>query len=104
MEPVNKISDLQVGDPWDESTQIGPVLNERRFNRIMTYIEDGQVDGAEILCGGKPSAKPKGNHRADSHQEGKSLLGRPDDSSGRFSYSLPLRTYSFQLQAEVRFL
>ncbi|MGO4118657.1 aldehyde dehydrogenase family protein [Rhizobium ruizarguesonis] len=59
---VNKISDLQVGDPWDESTQIGPVLNERQFNRIMTYIEDSQVDGAEILCGGKPGAKPKGNY------------------------------------------
>ncbi len=59
---VKRIGALKVGDPWDESTQIGPVLNERQFNKVMSYIEDSLVDGAEILCGGKPSGKPKGNY------------------------------------------
>ncbi len=36
-----RIGAFKVGDPWEEDTQIGPVLNRRQFDRIMGYIEQG---------------------------------------------------------------
>lgn len=53
---------MKVGDPWEESTSIGPVLNDRQFDRIMRYIVDSVAGGAEIVCGGKPSSFSKTGH------------------------------------------
>ncbi|MEP7454100.1 aldehyde dehydrogenase [Phyllobacterium sp. SB3] len=46
----------KVGDPWDTSTQVGPVLNSSQFERVMAYINEGIDEGAEIVCGGKRSS------------------------------------------------
>ncbi len=59
---ARRIGNLKVGDPWDETTQIGPVLNERQSNKVMAYIEESVADGAEVICGGKPDARHAGNY------------------------------------------
>ncbi|MDI7864710.1 aldehyde dehydrogenase family protein [Rhizobiaceae bacterium n13] len=51
-----RIGNLKVGDPWDETTRVGPVLNNRQFERAMGYILGSVADGAEIVCGGKRSS------------------------------------------------
>jgi aldehyde dehydrogenase (NAD+) len=43
---------LPVGDPFDESTFVGPVLNARQRARALEYIESAKVDGARVVAGG----------------------------------------------------
>lgn len=46
------IGGLKVGDPWDMTTQIGPVASRRQLDRIIRYIEAGRSEGARITTGG----------------------------------------------------
>ena len=52
---VAKLQTLRVGDPLDESTDMGSIINEKQFNRVCGYIEDGVgQSGAQVLLGGMP--------------------------------------------------
>jgi vanillin dehydrogenase len=44
---------LTVGDPRDQGTMIGPVVNDGARERIMALIEDARSKGAEVLSGGE---------------------------------------------------
>ncbi len=50
---VDLFQNIKVGLPWDKSTMMGPVINETQLNKILTYVEVGQQEGAELVCGGK---------------------------------------------------
>ena len=52
-------SRLKVGDGLEKETDVGPVINESQFNKILKYIEIGKKGGAKLLLGGK--ARQKGN-------------------------------------------
>jgi aldehyde dehydrogenase (NAD+)/betaine-aldehyde dehydrogenase len=43
---------IKLGDPKDSTTTMGPVINERQFDRIQGYIQAGQTEGAKLLIGG----------------------------------------------------
>jgi acyl-CoA reductase-like NAD-dependent aldehyde dehydrogenase len=43
---------VRVGDPLEENTQVGAIVNEKQMGRILGYIEQGQQAGARLLCGG----------------------------------------------------
>jgi acyl-CoA reductase-like NAD-dependent aldehyde dehydrogenase len=43
---------LKLGNPIDETTTMGPVINERQFYRIQSYIKTGESEGAKLLIGG----------------------------------------------------
>jgi acyl-CoA reductase-like NAD-dependent aldehyde dehydrogenase len=43
---------LTVGDPRDEATMIGPVVNDGARERVLALIEDARAKGAEVLTGG----------------------------------------------------
>ena len=43
---------LTVGDPRDQTTMIGPVVNDGARERILELIEDARAKGAEVLTGG----------------------------------------------------
>jgi betaine-aldehyde dehydrogenase len=52
---ADRISRLKIGDPYEEETEVGAVINERQFNRICQYVEDGlRTPGARLLAGGLP--------------------------------------------------
>jgi aldehyde dehydrogenase (NAD+) len=42
-----------VGDPFDPKTEQGPQVDQTQFDRVMDYIESGQVEGATLASGGK---------------------------------------------------
>lgn len=52
---VRKVSALKVGDPLDERTDVGSLINAKQFDRVCGYIEEGlsQRDG-KLLTGGMP--------------------------------------------------
>jgi acyl-CoA reductase-like NAD-dependent aldehyde dehydrogenase len=43
---------LQVGDPADESTDVGPLISQKERDRVLSWIEEARAQGAEILTGG----------------------------------------------------
>jgi acyl-CoA reductase-like NAD-dependent aldehyde dehydrogenase len=43
---------LVVGDPRDQGTMIGPVVNDAARERILELIEDARAKGAEVIAGG----------------------------------------------------
>ena len=46
-------SRLKLGDGLKEGTDIGPVINESQFNKILKYIEVGKKEGVRLILGGK---------------------------------------------------
>jgi len=52
---VEATSKLRVGDPLAEETDVGAIINERQFNKVCSYIQEGldQI-GSKLLCGGHP--------------------------------------------------
>jgi aldehyde dehydrogenase (NAD+) len=52
---------LNVGDPLDEATQIGPLVAQRQRDRAVKLMDAGKAEGATpIVGGGTPAALPKG--------------------------------------------
>lgn len=43
---------LRVGDPLDESTEMGPLISVKHRERVQGYIEIGQREGARVIAGG----------------------------------------------------
>ena len=52
---------MQVGDPMDPATEIGPMVAQRQQERVEKYIALGQEEGAQLLTGG--SGLPDGLDR-----------------------------------------
>ncbi|HZY86104.1 MAG TPA: aldehyde dehydrogenase family protein, partial [Gemmataceae bacterium] len=44
---------LTVGDPADPKTAVGPMVSERQYERVQSYIRKGIEEGAEVLVGGE---------------------------------------------------
>ena len=47
------VSRLRVGDPMDESTDLGPLIRESDAIRAAQWVQEALQDGATLLCGGK---------------------------------------------------
>jgi betaine-aldehyde dehydrogenase len=52
---VKKLKGLKIGDPLDESTDMGALINRTQFEKVCSYVENGiQQKGARLLTGGLP--------------------------------------------------
>ena len=49
---VEGVKKLKIGDPLDDSTDVGPLIRESDAIRTTTWIEDAVHAGARLLCGG----------------------------------------------------
>lgn len=56
------VSGLNVGDPADPATDVGPLVAERQQERVEKYIALGQEEGARVVVGGggRPDGIEKG--------------------------------------------
>lgn len=50
---VERVSELRVGAPNDENTQIGALVSEPHLNKVMSYIELAKKEGGSVLTGGE---------------------------------------------------
>jgi acyl-CoA reductase-like NAD-dependent aldehyde dehydrogenase len=50
---VPKVEALKVGDPADEATDVGPVIDAEARARILAWIEEARARGAALLAGGR---------------------------------------------------
>jgi len=49
---VEKVSELKIGDPLDESTNIGAVVSFQHLEKVLSYVELAKEEGGRILLGG----------------------------------------------------
>jgi aldehyde dehydrogenase (NAD+) len=42
-----------VGDPADPKTAIGPMVSQKQYERVQSYIHKGVEEGAEVVAGGE---------------------------------------------------
>jgi acyl-CoA reductase-like NAD-dependent aldehyde dehydrogenase len=52
---ADKTMGLKIGDPLDEATDIGAIINEKQFTKVCGYVAEGMHQpGAKLLFGGPP--------------------------------------------------
>jgi aldehyde dehydrogenase (NAD+) len=49
---VERVKALKVGDAQADDTMVGPIINERQFQRLTERIEEARASGARELAGG----------------------------------------------------
>jgi aldehyde dehydrogenase (NAD+) len=49
---ASTFSQTRVGDPFDEQTQLGPLVSERQRDRVEGYIAKGVAEGSTLATGG----------------------------------------------------
>ena len=49
---VASVEGIKLGDPWDESTTMGPLSMGRQRDRVLNYIDIGRSEGAKLIRGG----------------------------------------------------
>jgi len=55
---VAQMRTLKVGDPFDETTEIGPLATEQILNGVHEQVQKSMADGAKLLTGGNRIAGP----------------------------------------------
>ena len=52
---AEKISKLKIGDPMDERSDIGAIINAKQFEKVCGYVDEGmRQPGSKLLIGGLP--------------------------------------------------
>ena len=52
---TTKLEALRIGDPLDEATDIGTIINRKQYDRVCSYIEEGlRQKDARLVTGGLP--------------------------------------------------
>lgn len=58
---VAKAESIKVAGPLEEGAEMGPLVNQAQYQRVIAHIEAGKQAGARLLCGGgRPDNQPRG--------------------------------------------
>jgi len=49
----------KMGDPLSVETQVGPVTTRPQYDKVLSYIEIGKHEGAQLRLGGGPATRPE---------------------------------------------
>ncbi len=49
---VARAKKLKVGNGLDETTEMGPAINEKQLQTDLSYVDIGKNEGAKLMCGG----------------------------------------------------
>ena len=49
---IEKAQKIKVGDPLDATSNVGPIISRKQLDRVLSYIEIGKAEGAELAAGG----------------------------------------------------
>ena len=55
---VERVLALRVGDPIDGDTQLGPLVSQMHFDKVIAAIATARAEGAHVLCGGQALDRP----------------------------------------------
>jgi acyl-CoA reductase-like NAD-dependent aldehyde dehydrogenase len=54
-EIVRQVSELRVGDPFDEDTDIGALVSQDQYAKVLRYLDIARSEGATPVAGGAPA-------------------------------------------------
>jgi len=58
-----RVKRIRIGDPFDEKTELGPLVRPEHWQRVKSYIDIGIKEGAKLIYGGdRPKGFEKGNY------------------------------------------
>src|SRR5260370_20338562 len=55
---LQRVAAVKQGDPLDPSTMIGAQASSEQLEKILSYIDIGKQEGAEVLAGGARANMP----------------------------------------------
>ena len=55
---VDRVRRLRVGDPMAEGTQLGPLVSQAHFDKVVAAIARAREEGGNLLCGGGAQDRP----------------------------------------------
>jgi aminomuconate-semialdehyde/2-hydroxymuconate-6-semialdehyde dehydrogenase len=55
---VERAMGLRVGDPIDGDTDLGPLVSQAHFDKVMAAIDTARGEGGHVLCGGQALQRP----------------------------------------------
>jgi alpha-ketoglutaric semialdehyde dehydrogenase len=59
---IDRVRDLKLGDGRKDGTDVGPLISQNALEKVERYIDIGQQETADLLCGGKrPTGKDLNN-------------------------------------------
>jgi aldehyde dehydrogenase (NAD+) len=92
------LKDMNIGHAFDPETKMGPVVSEKQRQRVLSYLDRGEKQGAQFLLQGGP-AIVKG-HEGGYYVKPALLTGSPDNVCaveeifGPVAYVMPFREES----------
>lgn len=57
-----RLPHIVIGDPLDEQTEVGPLINRVHYDRVTSYLKLAKEEGAEVVSAKVPDALHKGNY------------------------------------------
>jgi 5-carboxymethyl-2-hydroxymuconic-semialdehyde dehydrogenase len=51
---AERVKRLKVGDPFDPTTEVGPLIHPRHFDKVAGYTQIARDGGARVAAGGEP--------------------------------------------------
>jgi acyl-CoA reductase-like NAD-dependent aldehyde dehydrogenase len=55
---VEAVRSIKVGDPANDETEMGPLITSAHRERVASYVDIGQEEGASLAIGGQPLDRP----------------------------------------------
>jgi acyl-CoA reductase-like NAD-dependent aldehyde dehydrogenase len=50
---IDRSRALRLGDGRDQKTDLGPLIHEAALQKVERYVDIGQAEGADLVCGGR---------------------------------------------------
>lgn len=57
-----RVKNIRIGNPMESSTELGPLIETRHFNKVKQYIEIAKQEGCEVFQGIVPEEFETGNY------------------------------------------
>ncbi|WP_370231954.1 5-carboxymethyl-2-hydroxymuconate semialdehyde dehydrogenase [Cognatishimia sp.] len=51
---IERVNNIKVGHPLDPTTEIGPLVTQEHYDKVVSYFDIAKDDGATIAAGGEP--------------------------------------------------
>src|SRR3954464_5505084 len=72
---IDRARSLKLGDGRKKGTDVGPLVNEAGRSKVERYVDIGQAEGADLLCGGR---RPPGKEYDKGFYFEPTIFGRVD--------------------------
>lgn len=50
---VERVRALRIGDPLEAGTQVGPLVSQAQFDKVLACVQRASDEGGRVLCGGE---------------------------------------------------